>query len=162
MGYDPYRQDQSSGVSLGAVYVYKGNHKFSYTRDTIVAFYVGRPNTTDDFNRKVLEKLDINILLISLSNRKDFQKQRNSGLNQVMAKVCKKKNIIIGINLDEIIQEKNLKKKSEIFARLKQNIMICNKNKVKMKFIINKNKKTSHELKSLGSVLGMPTNMLVQ
>jgi hypothetical protein len=33
--------------------VYKGNHKFSYTRDTIVAFYVGRPNTTDDFNRQV-------------------------------------------------------------------------------------------------------------
>ena len=52
IGYDPYRQDQSSGVSLGAFYVYKGNHKFSYTRDSIVAFYVGRPNTTDDFNRQ--------------------------------------------------------------------------------------------------------------
>jgi len=51
IGYDPYRQDQSGGTSLGAFYVYKGNHKFSYTRDTIVANYVGRPNTTDDFNR---------------------------------------------------------------------------------------------------------------
>ena len=51
IGYDPYRQDQSGGTSLGAFYVYKGNHKFSYTRDTIVASYVGRPNTTDDFNR---------------------------------------------------------------------------------------------------------------
>lgn len=53
MGYDPYRQDQSTGASLGAVYVYKGIHKISFTRDTIVAFYVGRPNTTDDFNRQV-------------------------------------------------------------------------------------------------------------
>ena len=52
IGYDPYRQDQSGGTSLGAFYVYKGNHKFSYTRDTIVANYVGRPNTTDDFNRQ--------------------------------------------------------------------------------------------------------------
>ena len=52
IGYDPYRQEQSGGTSLGAFYVYKGNHKFSYTRDTIVANYVGRPNTTDDFNRQ--------------------------------------------------------------------------------------------------------------
>jgi len=52
IGYDPYRQDQSGGTSLGSLYVYKGNHKFSYTRDTIVASYVGRPNTTDDFNRQ--------------------------------------------------------------------------------------------------------------
>ena len=52
IGYDPYRQDQSAGTSLGSLYVYKGNHKFSYTRDTVVASYVGRPNTTDDFNRQ--------------------------------------------------------------------------------------------------------------
>lgn len=52
IGYDPYRQDQSMGTSLGALYVYKGNHIFSYSRDTIVATYVGRPNTTDDFNRQ--------------------------------------------------------------------------------------------------------------
>tara|TARA_R110002096_G_scaffold99981_4_gene221457 strand:- start:2882 stop:4957 length:2076 start_codon:yes stop_codon:yes gene_type:complete len=52
IGYDPYRQDQSMGTSLGALYVYKSNHVFSYSRDTIVAFYVGRPNTTDDFNRQ--------------------------------------------------------------------------------------------------------------
>jgi len=95
----------------------------------------------DDLNRKVIEKLPINILLINLSNRKDYQKQRNSGFNQVMAKLAKKKNITIGINLDEIIQERDLKKKSELFARLKQNIMLCNKNKLKMKFISQKNNK---------------------
>lgn len=53
IGYDPYRQDQTTGVSLGATYVLKGNHKFSYSRDTIVASYVGRPRTTDEYNRQV-------------------------------------------------------------------------------------------------------------
>jgi RNase P/RNase MRP subunit p30 len=116
----------------------------------------------DELNRKVLEKLDIDILLINLSKRKDYQKQRNSGLNQVLAKLAKKRNIAIGINLDELIEEKNLKTKSELLARIKQNIFICNKNKLKMIFISEKqkNKRNNSELKSLGSTLGMPTWML--
>lgn len=52
-GYDPYRQDQSEGESLGAFYVYKSANKFSYTRDMVVAWYVGRPSTSDMFNRNV-------------------------------------------------------------------------------------------------------------
>jgi RNase P/RNase MRP subunit p30 len=113
----------------------------------------------DELNRKVVEKLPIDILLLNLSNRKDFQKQRNSGLNQVIAKAMKKKNIILGINFDEIIEERNLRNKSEIRARLKQNITLCNKNKIKMKFIIQKekNNRNIHDLKSLGLILGMPT-----
>ena len=54
MGYDPYRQDQSSGVSLGACYVYKSRNKFSYTGDTIVAEYVGRPESAETFHRNVM------------------------------------------------------------------------------------------------------------
>ena len=120
-------------------------------------------SSDDDLNRKVLEKLDINILLINLSNRKDYQKQRNSGFNQVLAKLAKKRNITIGINLDELIEEKSLKTKSELLARIRQNIFICNKNKLKMTFITQKqkNKRNSIELKSLGLSLGMPTWMLV-
>lgn len=51
IGYDPYRQDLSSGVSLAAIYVYKANHKMSYSRNQIVAEYVGRPQEADDVNR---------------------------------------------------------------------------------------------------------------
>ncbi len=51
MGYDPYRQDLSQGVSLASIYVYKSSHKFSYHRDIIVAEYVGRPQEADDVNR---------------------------------------------------------------------------------------------------------------
>jgi RNase P/RNase MRP subunit p30 len=115
----------------------------------------------DELNRKVAEKLPIDIVLINLNYRKDFQKQRNSGFNQVIAKIMKKNNIQLGINLDEIIEERNLKKKAEILARIKQNIMLCNKNKVKMKFIVQKEKNTrnTYDLKSLGLILGMPTWM---
>ncbi len=124
----------------------------------------------DDLNRKVLEKLEINILLINQKNRKDFQKQRNSGFNHVLAKIAKKNKIQIGINLDEIINstpqtypDKSStkistkgKEKSKILARVQQNIKLCNKNKIQMQFI-GKNKRDLHDLKSLGLVLGMNT-----
>ena len=51
IGYDPYRQDQSEGVSLASIYVYKSSHKFSFKREFIVAEYVGRPPEADDVNR---------------------------------------------------------------------------------------------------------------
>ena len=111
----------------------------------------------DELNRKVLEKLLIQILLINLNERKDFSKQRNSGFNQVMAKITKKNNIQIGINLEEL---KNSKPKEKILARLKQNIELCKKNKIQMKFISRGKVVSSRELKSLGLVLGMPTNLV--
>lgn len=53
IGFDPYRQQSSSATlpSLAAIYVYKCSHKFSHTKDTIVAQYVGRPYDPDDVNR---------------------------------------------------------------------------------------------------------------
>ncbi|MFA5953144.1 MAG: hypothetical protein WC812_00985 [Candidatus Pacearchaeota archaeon] len=113
----------------------------------------------DELNRKVIEKLEIKILLLKLENRKDFQKQRNSGFNQVMAKVMKNKKIKLGINLDEL---KKSKEKEKIIARIVQNIKLCNKNKIQMEFISEKeiSKNQKYNLDSLSSVLGMPTWML--
>lgn len=112
----------------------------------------------DELNRKILEKEKINILSLNQSGRKDKMKQRDSGFNQVMAKIAKRKNVTIGINLDEILNSKN---KSNILARIMQNIKLCNKNKLKMKFISSKgNKRNIYDLKSLGLVLGMPTWMV--
>lgn len=51
IGYDPYRQDLSSGVSLAAIYVYKATYSSSHTNNIIVAEYVGRPQEADDVNR---------------------------------------------------------------------------------------------------------------
>jgi RNase P/RNase MRP subunit p30 len=114
----------------------------------------------DELNRKVIEKLPVDFLLINLKNRRDFQKQRNSGFNQVLAKAMKKKNIQLGVNLDEII-ESDVKEKAEILGRLQQNIFLCNKNKIKLKFIAQKekNNRDIYDLKALGLVLGMPTSM---
>lgn len=112
----------------------------------------------DDLNRKILEKEKISILLLNQNERKDKLKQRNSGLNHVLAKIAKKNNISIGINFDEIVESKN---KARILSRVSQNIKLCNKSKLKMKFItINeKNKRNIYDLKALGLVLGMPTWM---
>ena len=115
----------------------------------------------DELNRKVLEKLPINILLINQKGRKDYQKQRNSGFNHVMAKLAKKNKIAIGTNLDEIIDTKPLEKQ-KILARIKQNIALCNKNKVQMQFILFEHKRDIYELKALGLFLGMPTWMTKQ
>ena len=114
----------------------------------------------DELNRKLIEKEPLDILLLNQKNRKDFSKQRNSGLNQVMVKIAKKNNIQIGINLDEIIESEKIIK-SKIIARIKQNILLCNKNKVQMQFIISnpKNKRNLREIKHLGSVLSMPSWM---
>ncbi|GAI46516.1 unnamed protein product, partial [marine sediment metagenome] len=108
----------------------------------------------DVLNQKVLEKEKINILLLNQSFRKDRQKQRDSGLNQVLAKLAKKKGVVIGVNLDEIIDSKE-KKRAEILGRVRQNITLCNKNRLNMKFIAlkRKNERDIYDLKALGLVL---------
>lgn len=115
----------------------------------------------DELNRKILDKENINVLLINQAGRKDFQKQRDSGFNQVLAKMAKKKNIAIGVNLDEIILSEG-KEKAKILARISQNIKICNKNKLKMEIIVldKKNDRNVYDLRALNLVLGMPTNMI--
>ena len=113
----------------------------------------------EEVNRKVLEKENIEILLLNMAERKDSHKQRNSGFNHVMAKMAKKKGITVGINLDEIIKSSE-KEKAAILARIRQNIRICNKNKLKMKFIYKNQKRNLHDLMALGLILGMPTSMI--
>ena len=113
----------------------------------------------EELNRKIIEKEDINILLLNQSNRKDKLKQRDSGLNHVLAKITKSKNVAIGINLDEIIHS-DKKNKAKILGRIVQNVRICKKAKLKMMFFSEKENRNVHDLKALGLVLGMPTNMI--
>lgn len=115
----------------------------------------------EEFDRKILEKSPPEIFLINLAQRKDRQKQRDSGFNHVLAKIAQKSKTKIGINLDEII-ESNLKEKAKILGRLRQNITLCNKNKIQMVFIAQKkeNQRNIYDLKSLGLILGMPTWMI--
>lgn len=114
----------------------------------------------DAVARKVLEKEKINVFLVKQKNRKDRLKQRNSGFDSVMAKIAKKNDVEIGIFLDEILESSG-KEKAEILARVKQNIKICSKNKIRMKFLFlgEENQRNDYDLRSLGLVLGMPTWM---
>jgi len=50
---DPYYHDKSTGPSLGATYVYKKINPISKFRmDTLVASYIGRPKTLDEYLRQ--------------------------------------------------------------------------------------------------------------
>jgi len=134
----------------------KARTEIRKNKDKIIIF----SSDDDNLNRKILEKEQINILLINQKARKDKQKQRDSGFNQVLAKIAQKKKIAIGINLDEILSTSG-KERAEILARIQQNIKLCNKKKIKMYFISQKKEKTkdNYDLRSLGLTLGMPTSM---
>lgn len=114
----------------------------------------------DELNRKILEKEKIDVLLLNQSERTDKINQRNSGFNHVLAKIARKKCVAIGINFDEIV-ESGKKRKADILGRVIQNVKLCNKNKLKMKFVSlkNKNERDISDVKFLGLVLGMPTWM---
>jgi hypothetical protein len=57
--HDPYGQSQAAdSSSLGAAYVIKRVNNISSPDDMIVASYVGRPNSSDDFNRNLFMLAD--------------------------------------------------------------------------------------------------------
>ncbi len=114
----------------------------------------------DELNRKILEREKIDILLIKLEGRKDKLKQRNSGFNQVMAKLALKNSVAIATDICEIENAGSKIEKAKIIARLRQNVELCKKNKLKMVFIRNNSASSGNRsLKALGLVLGMPTWM---
>ncbi|MBM3247213.1 hypothetical protein FJZ17_01570 [Candidatus Pacearchaeota archaeon] len=86
----------------------------------------------DEFNRKALEIKKLDALIINENLQiKDYSKQRNSGLNEVLCNIATKNNIAIGVQLEKI------KSKSEIeqaraLARLKQNLMLARKSQTKL------------------------------
>ena len=57
--HDPYGQNQSAdSMSLGAAYVIKRPNNISRPDDIIVASYVGRPDTSDEYNRNLFMLAD--------------------------------------------------------------------------------------------------------
>jgi RNase P/RNase MRP subunit p30 len=107
----------------------------------------------DEFNRKIFENPDIDTIIgLEIHERKDYLKQRDSGLNEVLCKLAKKNNIKIGIDIQEIKKLTEKKQKAIILARIKQNIELCKRTKTKIVFIpkIIKQEATSFML-SLGA-----------
>lgn len=142
-------------------YILVSEKDFNSARKAIRESPKGKPvvfaSDNDELNRKVLEKENISCLLIFQKGRKDNLKQRNSGFNQVMAKLAKKRGSRIGICLNEIIGSEG-KEKADLLARARQNIMLCSKDRILMWFFPG-GRKDLYDLKALGLVLGMPTWM---
>lgn len=78
----------------------------------------------DDFNRKIFEMKNVDIVVCLEFDRKDKLKQKNSGMNEVIAKLARENDIIVGIDIDKI-KKLDLLEKGKVLARIKQNINLC-------------------------------------
>ncbi len=113
----------------------------------------------DQFNRRAIETLKINYLVSpEIGDARDTLKQRDSGLNHVVAKEAKNNNIVLVINMSEIskLDDKSM---SKMLGRIIQNIKICRKAKcdIKIASLATSKKEIVDEKgrKSFGISLGM-------
>ena len=114
----------------------------------------------DAFNRRAIETLKINFLISpEYGEKKDTLKQTDSGLNHVITKIAKEKNISIVINMQEIMSMQDKKSKAKKLARIMQNIKICRKTgcKIKIASFASSPKEiiSKHNRKAFGFSLGM-------
>jgi len=111
----------------------------------------------DEFNRKILENKKINIFLINeeLEN-KDYSKQRNSGLNEVLAEMASKNKIKIGIDIEKIMK-KEKKEQAKSLSRLAQNILLCKKANTDLIIFSENRLKDKRAIISLLLTLGLDT-----
>lgn len=78
----------------------------------------------DDFNRKLFENKDVDMIVGLEFGGKDRLKQRDSGLNEVLCKLAKQNDIKIGIDLGKLVSLDKIEK-SRVLARVRQNIGLC-------------------------------------
>ena len=100
-----------------------------------------------EFNRKILEYGQFNILLSieSSARQKSHQRTFDSGFNHVLAKIAAKNNISIGIDLKEL-RSLSKEQKALALAKIRQNIKICRKAKAKISLLNAKDKKDAFSL----------------
>ena len=112
----------------------------------------------DELNRKILENKNIQLLLDPQNNDEDYMHFKNSGLNQVLVKLAKKNNIAIGFSFNKILKLNN-EERVNLLGKIMQNIMLCNKYKVKMYIVNFVNEKLDerniNDLRDFGITLGM-------
>jgi len=95
----------------------------------------------DEFNRKALEIKKLNALIINENLAiRDYSKQRNSGLNEILCNIATKNKIAIGIQLQAIIKKPEIEK-AQALARLKQNLTLAKREKTNLFIEENQEKK---------------------
>jgi len=103
----------------------------------------------DNFNRKIFESKEVDMVTGLEFNKKDKLKQRNSGMNEIIAKLAKKNKIDIGIDISRINKLSPFEK-TRILGRIKQNIKLSKKNDVKILVIGADSRESMSFIKILG------------
>lgn len=147
-GCDGYLIESSENEARKIIETLKGRKK-------IIAV-VGGDNV---FNRRAVETLKIDYLVSPERGLKiDGLKQRDSGLNHIVAKESARKGVAIVIDFSEVAKLRG-KTKALCLSRLIQNVKICRKAKCLIKIAnfakTEKNVVDGKGLKSFGISLGM-------
>jgi len=121
----------------------------------VIAFVGG----DDLLNRRALETLKIDFLVSpELGRRKDGLKQRDSGLNHVVAKIAKEKGIGIVVDFGDVSRLEGVEMGRRI-ARIMQNVRVCRKAGCDMKIMSFGRKKGEvfgeKARRAFGEVVGM-------
>ena len=103
----------------------------------------------DDFNRKIFEIKSVDMVVGLEIEGKDRLKQRSSGMNEVIAKLAKKNNIEIGIDLSKI-KGLNLLEKGKVLSRIRQNISLCKRTGARIVILDIDGKEANSLIVSLG------------
>ena len=111
----------------------------------------------ENTNKKALENKKTDILVSPERNaKKDNLHFRDSGLNQVLCKIAADNKVAIGFSFSDIL---NSKERNVLLGRMRQNVELCRKYKIKMvlaSFARNKyEQRNPRDLESLARVLGM-------
>jgi ribonuclease P/MRP protein subunit RPP1 len=108
----------------------------------------------DLFNRRAIETLKINYLVnVEVDPKRDTLKQRDSGINHIVAKEAAIKKIVFVINMSKI-ESLIEKKQAKVLARIIQNIKICRKARAQIKLAsFAKDKKDLCDEKGVNSFL---------
>jgi len=103
----------------------------------------------DDFNRKVFEIKDVDMVVgLELSGR-DRLKQRGSGMNEVIAKLAKTNGIFIGVDIKKIAGL-DILEKGKVLGRVRQNIKLCKRTGARIVVLGSDDKSASGFIISLG------------
>lgn len=96
-------------------------------KDKKINCKVGLIGGDDAFNRRAIETLKIDYLVSPEGgNKRDSLKQRDSGINHVVAKMAKDKGIVIVVDLNDVSSLSG-KSKALRIERIIQNVKICRK-----------------------------------
>lgn len=122
-------KEKAKELGFKEVFVIDENIKFIEEKDfpKIQKLKKGYANFISKGTRKAFENPNIKFIIPLNENSKDHTHYRNSGMDQILAKIAKEKNKTIIFEFSELLKAKN---KQQILGRWMQNIRLCKKYKV--------------------------------